>query len=338
MKYFCRKNKMLKIGVIGAGHLGRIHISILKKLDCFDLVGFYDTEYEVVKRVSDEFKINSFNSAADLMAASEAICIVTPTDSHFDYAVAGLKNSKHLFIEKPLAFNLDEAQTLVKLASEASVKVQVGHVERFNPAFNASKTFINNPMFIEAHRLSPFNPRGTEVSVVLDLMIHDIDIALSTVKSNVKKVYASGVSVISSTPDIANARLEFDNGCVANLTASRISLNKMRKCRFFQKDAYVSIDFLNKTSDIIRLNESCDNISDSQNVIDLYRNGKDVKQILIEKPEIFPNNAIEEELLSFYKSIFENTSPIVSIQDGFNALSVAFSILDKLRAVSNHSS
>lgn len=328
---------MLKIGVIGAGHLGQIHISILKRLEYFDLVGFYDTDSEVVNCVKEKYKINSFNSAAELMAASEAICIVTPTDSHFDYAVAGLKNSKHLFIEKPLAFNLDEAQNLVKLANEASVKVQVGHVERFNPAFNASKSFINNPMFIEAHRLSPFNPRGTEVSVVLDLMIHDIDIALSTVKSNVKKVYASGVSVISSTPDIANARLEFDNGCVANLTASRMSLHKMRKCRFFQKDAYVSIDFLNKTSEIIRLNEgNCD--TNNKNVIELYRNGEDVKQIIIEKPEIFSNNAIEEELLSFYKSIKENTNPIVTIQDGFNALSVAFSILEKLRTVSNHSS
>lgn len=329
---------MLKIGIIGAGHLGKIHISILKRMECFDLVGFYDSDPQVVKEVKNEFKIFAFNNSADLISASDAICIVTPTDSHYDYAVAGLKNSKHLFIEKPLAFNIEEAQNLVKLANEASVKVQVGHVERFNPAFNASKSHINNPMFIEAHRLSPFNPRGTEVPVVLDLMIHDIDIALSTVKSNIKKIYASGVAVLSNTPDIANARLEFDNGCVANLTASRISVVKMRKCRFFQNDAYVSIDFLNKTSDIIRLNDENTIHSNEHKVIDLYRGENDIKQILIEKPEIIQYNAIEEELFSFYKSITENTSPIVTIQDGFNALSVAFNILEKLRTVSNHSS
>lgn len=324
---------MIKIGVIGAGHLGKIHISILKRLENFELIGFFDIDKKVQTKVEEEYKVKAFKKADLLIEQCDAISIVTPTDSHYDYAIQCLKKSKHIFIEKPLAFSLDEALHLIKISSEASVKVQVGHVERFNPAFNAAKSTINNPMFIEAHRLSIFNPRGTEVPVVLDLMIHDIDIILSTVKSNIKKISASGVSVISNSPDIANARIEFDNGCVANITASRISLKNMRKCRFFQKDAYISIDFYNKEADIIKIND-IETEQDPYSILLDMGNDNAKKQILIQKPEISQNNAIEDEYISFYNCIINNSNPIVTIEDGYNALNVAFQILDILRTTS----
>ena len=237
---------MLKIGVLGAGHLGKIHLRLLQQSEKYELVGFYDENQENGAKIAAEFGYKQFDTIAKLIHAVDVIDIVTPTLSHYKCAKVSIKSGKHVFIEKPIATTVDEAEEIIALATEYKVKGQVGHVERFNPAFIATKNMIENPMFIETHRLAEFNPRGTDVPVVLDLMIHDIDAILSVVNSKVKNIHASGVSVISETPDIANARIEFENGCVANLTSSRISMKNMRKTRFFQKDAYISVDFLEK--------------------------------------------------------------------------------------------
>ncbi|MBU2650147.1 MAG: Gfo/Idh/MocA family oxidoreductase [Bacteroidetes bacterium] len=321
---------MLKIGVLGAGHLGKIHIKCIKLIPDFELVGFYDPDEEISKQVSDEYGIRSFDSVTGLIDAVEVVDIVTPTVSHFDCASQALRKFRHVFIEKPVVTTLGEARGLIDLAEEANIKVQVGHVERFNPAFLAAQSYLNNPMFIETHRLAQFNPRGTDVPVVLDLMIHDIDIVLSAVKSGIKRISASGVNVVSDTPDIANARIEFDNGCVANLTASRISMKNMRKSRFFQRDAYISVDFLDKNVEIISIRDvDKDNPDPFAMTIDLG-NGKGEKQILFNKPEIPPMNAIQKELESFYHAIINDTAPPVTIHDGYNALDVAHKVMEKI--------
>ena len=324
---------MLKVGVLGAGHLGKIHLRILKELKKeYEVIGFYDPDRELAKKINREFRIKSFKKIEDLISESDIIDIVTPTLSHFDCAIEAIKAHKHVFIEKPITNTIEEAETLIKLSREAGVKVQVGHVERFNPAFIAAQPYCNQPMFIEAHRLAEFNTRGTDVPVVLDLMIHDIDIILSIVKSNIRKISASGVSVVSDTPDIANARIEFDNGCVANITASRMSLKNMRKTRIFQKDAYISLDFLEKKTEVIRLkslksNEKQDPFAI---VLDLGK-GRKKKQIYFENPSVEENNAIKDELKSFADAINNNTEPIVTIEDGFHALETAHMILEKMK-------
>jgi len=246
---------MLKIGVLGAGHLGNIHLKCIKQIADYELIGFYDPDDNKADKVAAEQGLKRFASASELIDSCDVVDIVTPTISHYECAAEAIKKSKHVFIEKPIASSPEEASKLIELAAEAGVKVQVGHVERFNPAFTAARDEIQSPMFIEAHRLAEFNPRGTDVPVVLDLMIHDIDVVLSVVKANIRRVHASGVNVVSDTPDIANARLEFDNGAVANLTASRISLKNMRKTRFFQRDAYITVDFLEKVSEVVKMNE-----------------------------------------------------------------------------------
>lgn len=325
---------MLKIAVLGAGHLGKIHIKVIKELsEHYNLIGFYDASPEIAEKVSHELDVKAYNSQEDLIKQVDVVDIVTPTLSHFEGARLSLKNFKHVFIEKPVTTTVDEAKILSGLATEAGVKVQVGHVERFNPAFRAAQPHFKQPMFIEAHRLAQFNPRGTDVSVVLDLMIHDIDIILSVVKSGVKKVSASGVAVVSDSPDITNARIEFDNGCVANITASRISLKNMRKTRFFQRDAYISVDFLNKTAEIVRMKD----IQGEPGPFDITFDvpGKGTKQIFFEKPDIQPINAIKEELLSFYHSIIQNQEPAVTLSDGLNALDIAYRIIEKTGEIKN---
>lgn len=324
---------MLKFGVFGAGHLGKIHIRQLKEVPGAELIGFYDISPELRAAVAEELGVKAFDSPAALIEAVDAVDVVTPTLSHFEVASAAIKRSRHVFIEKPLANTVEEGEELMALATEANVKVQVGHVERFNPAFIAAQPYIGTPMFIETHRLAQFNPRGTDVSVVLDLMIHDIDVVLSLVKSQVKKISTSGVSVVSDTPDIANARLEFDNGCVANLTASRISMKNMRKSRFFQRDAYISVDFLKKSAEVVRLRNVEGTPDPLAVTIDLGP-GKGSKQIFFENPMVAETNAIREELKSFVRAIHENTRPVVDISDGLHALEVAHKIADKLKASS----
>lgn len=321
---------MLKIGVLGAGHLGKIHIKCIKQIPEFELIGFYDASSAVCEAVASEFGIPAFSSVEELVDAVEVVDIVTPTISHFDCASLSLKKYKHVFIEKPIVTTPEQARELIEIAREANVKVQVGHVERFNPAFIAAQPFLDKPMFIETHRLAQFNPRGTDVPVILDLMIHDIDIVLSVVKANIRKVSASGVAVVSDTPDICNARIEFDNGCVANLTASRISMKNMRKSRFFQKDAYIAVNFLKKEVEIIRMRDvNPETAGPLDMVIDLGEN-KGSKQIMFDKPEIPNINAIQTELFSFYQAIANDTTPSVTIEDGYNALAVAYEIIDKL--------
>lgn len=322
---------MLKIGILGAGHLGKIHIRCVKEISQYSLQGFYDPDDETAENIQQENGIHRFNSIEDAIEACDVIDIVTPTTSHFDVAVQCLRSSKNVFIEKPLADSIEQATELVSLAREANVKVQVGHVERFNPAFLAALPYFESPMFIETHRLAQFNPRGTDVSVVLDLMIHDIDVILSVVKSNVKKISASGVAVVSDNPDIANARLEFDNGCVANLTASRISIKNMRKSRFFQKNAYIAVDFLDKKTEIIRMKDLAkkENADPFAMVLELGKN-KGYKEVIFDKPEVKPLNAIQTELETFADAIINNKVPAVTIEDGFEALSVAHRILDKI--------
>lgn len=322
---------MLKIGVLGAGHLGKIHLRLLKELkDTYHLVGFYDPNEENAKAVAAEMDITAYSTIEGLLNEIDVIDIVTPTLSHFDCAEQALRMQKHVFIEKPITNTVEEAKKLLSLSHEADVKVQVGHVERFNPAYRAAKDKINSPMFIETHRLAQFNPRGTDVSVVLDLMIHDLDIVLNMVKSNIRKISASGVAVVSDTPDICNARIEFDNGCVANLTASRISLKNMRKTRIFQRDAYISIDFLDKEVEVVRL-QTIEGEADPLAIVIEPGNGKAPKQIFFEKPGVDPTNAIKDELYSFAQAIYNNTTPEVTIDDGVNALDVAHRILEKLK-------
>ncbi|TNF48988.1 MAG: Gfo/Idh/MocA family oxidoreductase [Bacteroidetes bacterium] len=322
---------MLKIGVLGAGHLGKIHIRLLLELnDQFEFVGFYDPSDSNASQAIEQFGIKRFETIQSLLDAVDCIDIVTPTLSHFDCASQALRKSKHVFIEKPVTETVDEAKMLMELAREADVKVQVGHVERFNPAFQSAIPYLNKPMFIETHRLAQFNPRGTDVPVVLDLMIHDIDIILSVVKSGVKRISASGVAVVSDTPDITNARIEFDNGCVANLTASRISMKNMRKSRFFQKDAYIGVDFLTKELEVVRM-EDVQGEPDPLDIIFDLGEGKPVKKILFDKPELEATNAIKEELRTFGEAIVNDTATVVTLEDGFRALDVAQQVLDKLK-------
>lgn len=322
---------MLKIGVFGAGHLGKIHIRLILELkEEFELVGFYDPSDTAAGEVEKTYGQKRFENVQDLLDAVDCVDIVTPTLSHFELASQALRKSKHVFIEKPVTETVEEARALMGLAREADVKVQVGHVERFNPAFQAALPYFNKPMFIETHRLAQFNPRGTDVPVVLDLMIHDLDIILSLVKSGIKRISASGVAVVSDTPDITNARIEFDNGCVANLTASRISMKNMRKSRFFQKDAYISVDFLTKELEVVRLEDIQGEPTPFDIVFDMGE-GKPIKKIYFDKPEIGEINAIKEELRTFHGSIVSDTVPVVSLEDGYTALDVAQKILDKLK-------
>ncbi len=317
---------MLKAGVLGAGHLGKIHLKLLQQSKKYDLVGFYDADPINGEKVSKEFGYKYFDSIASLIDAVDMVDIVTPTLSHFDCAKDAIEKGKHIFIEKPITKTIQEAETIRVLAEKFHVRGQVGHVERFNPAFTAVKDMIQAPMFIETHRLAEFNPRGTDVPVVLDLMIHDIDIILSVVKSPVKNVHASGVSVISETPDIANARIEFENGCVANLTASRISMKNMRKSRFFQKDAYISVDFLEKKSEVVKMKDVPENPDEFAMIL---QNAEGVKkQIYFENPSIENNNAILDELETFADAIENNTTPIVTLKHGTEALIVAQQIID----------
>jgi predicted dehydrogenase len=321
---------MLKVGIFGVGHLGKFHISNWKEIEGVKIVGFFDPNNDNANEVINTHGLKRFSDEEKLIEACDIIDVITPTDLHYEVCMMAIRKGKHVFVEKPLAHTLQEGKDLVNMVREAGVKMQVGHVERFNPAYLALKELNLNPMFIEVHRLAQFNPRGTEVSVILDLMIHDIDIILSLVKSDVKSISASGVAVMTDTPDIANVRIEFNNGCVANLTSSRISMKKMRKVRLFQKDAYIGIDLLEKKTEIIKLKQPED--------LDVFSfdidtpNGK--KTIAIANPSIEPLNAIKLELESFVDAIVNNKPTVVSELDGYLAMEVAHKILDKINNTS----
>jgi predicted dehydrogenase len=318
---------MLKVGVLGAGHLGKIHLRLLHESEKYQLVGFYDPHFTEPEEIENTYACRYFEDYDELLRQVDVVDVVTPTLTHYEMTEKAIKNGKHVFIEKPITDDQEEAASLSKLIKEHSVKGQVGHVERFNPAFQAVKNEIDQPKFIETHRLAEFNPRGTDVPVVLDLMIHDIDIILSCVRSSVKEVHASGVAVISDTPDIANARLVFENNCVANLTASRISLKNMRKSRFFQQDAYISVDFLMKKSEIVKMKNAPEEPGDFDMILQNAEGKR--KQIYFDNPYIEANNAIFDELNSFADSIDHDTEPEVTFRDATNALAVAKQIIDK---------
>ena len=318
---------MIKVGVIGAGHLGKIHLNILNNSD-FELVGFYDTDVFNSEKLSQEKGYFFFKELHLLIEKIDAAVIVSPTTTHFEIAKECIDKGKHIFVEKPLTNDSNEAKVIETMAMEKGIIGQVGFVERYNEAFISCREFIKNPKFIESHRLSDFNPRGTDVSVIMDLMIHDIDIILSINKSNVKKIDASGVSIISSTPDIANARIEFEDGCIANLTSSRISLKKMRKTRIFQEDAYISINFLEKEFQVVKIRDKYE--CEAENSLIVKNNLGEEKVIFFENPKVQSINSIEAELNDFYESIKFNSDSKVSLNDGIKALEVAEEIMRQL--------
>jgi len=317
---------MLKLGIFGVGHLGKFHLNNWKQIPDVEIVGFFDPNNEHAKAVEAEYGIKRYMDEEALIKASDIIDVVTPTHLHFPVCEMAIKMGKHVFVEKPMANTIEEGKAIVEMVKESGVKLQVGHVERFNPAFTALKDITLNPSFIEVHRLAQFNPRGTEVSVILDLMIHDIDIILSIVKSGVKNISASGVSVLTDTPDIANVRIEFNNGCVANLTSSRISMKKMRKIRLFQKDAYIGIDFLEKNTEIIKLKKPDEEDAFSFDI----ETHQGTKTISIANPVVENGNAILAELTSFVNAIQKDEPTVVSEIDGFLAMEVAHQILEKI--------
>lgn len=318
---------MLKVAVFGTGHLGKFHLNNWQEIEGIQLVGFYDPNDRTAKAVEEKYQLKRYSNPEELMALCDAADIVAPTNYHFNLCELAVRMGKHVFVEKPMCNTMEEANELVKLVKEANVKLQVGHVERFNPAFLAIKDLELNPMFVEVHRLSQFNPRGTEVSVILDLMIHDIDIILSLVKSDVKQVHANGVAVMTDTPDIANVRIEFNNGCVANLTSSRISMKKMRKIRLFQRDAYIGVDFLEKKAEIIKMKTSNDKDAFTFDIE--TNNGK--KTIAVSNPAVKEVNAIKMELEQFRDAILHNKPVPVSEVDGLRAMDVAHQILQKIQ-------
>lgn len=308
----------MKIGVFGTGHLGKVHLRCLKETP-FVVSGFVDPDDDIAESIQSEFNIKRFKDEEALITASDAIDIVSPTMHHYEIASKAIKYGKHVFIEKPVTRTIGEAKDLVALVEKYGVVAQVGHVERYNPAFQSLSELDMKPRFIESHRLANFNPRGNDVSVVLDLMIHDLDLILSLVDDEVIDIKANGVRIINATPDICNARLTFRNGCVANVTASRISMKNMRKVRLFQEDAYISIDFLEKNSQVIKLHDT-QSESSTRMEIDTYL-GK--KYVSISMPETVENNAIEAELMDFYLSITERKPTLVGIKDGYRALELA---------------
>ena len=325
---------MLKIGVLGAGNLGKTHIRLLKEIDSYELIGFYDPSTKISAEVANEFSIRAFPSAEMLLEECDVIDITTPTPLQYKVAEKAIKLSKHVFIEKPYTHSAWETKSLMRLAIEANIKVQAGQIERFNPAFLASKKHIGNPHYIETHRLAPVNSQTESLSVVMDLMINDIDIVLSLVKANIRKISATGVSVVNDSPDIVNARIDFDNGAVANLTASRISLESKHRSRFFRRDAYIKVDFLENTANIVRQENKNSEITEPTVSLE-EGTRKLLNNMNLETIEVTPSDAIKMQLESFASAIINNTRPLVPIDDGYNAMDVANKIIDQLSLNAN---
>jgi predicted dehydrogenase len=326
----------VKIGVVGTGHLGNLHAKMFAQISNVEFVGVYDADTSKAQKVASDHGTKAFMTLGELLGNVQAVSIATTTTSHFDIAMQALERGLHTFIEKPITETIDQAKQLVSLADKKKVSIQVGHIERFNPAILALEQYKIRPLFIESHRLAQFNPRGSEVAVVLDLMIHDIDLILSLVKSRVVRVDANGVSVVSGSEDIANARLQFENGCVANVTASRISQNKMRKMRLFQTDAYISIDFSQGLSEVFRLVDEGDPNVRPTMMLGKIDQGSRKRVIVYERPEVKEVNALKYELELFARSVQDGTEPPVTGHDGLQALEVAQEILEKISASTAH--
>jgi predicted dehydrogenase len=322
----------LSVGVIGVGHLGALHAKMYLQIPTAHLVGVFDIDSTRTEKIAAEFGIQAFTQLDDLLAHVEAVSIATVTQSHYDAAMQAIKRGVHLLIEKPITATIEQARALTERAETNGLKLQVGHIERFNSAILALEPYDLKPLFIESHRMAQFNPRGSDVAVVLDLMIHDIDLILSLVKSNVTRIDANGVAVISDTPDIANARLQFENGCVANVTASRISQNKMRKMRLFQHDAYISIDFATGVSEVFRLADENTPRAKSTKMLGKIEEGQHKRIITYEKPKVREVNALKYELERFVESVQKNIEPPVTGRDGLHALEVAQEIMQKIES------
>ena len=322
----------LSIGVIGVGHLGALHAKMYSQIPTAHLVGVFDIDSTRAEKIAAEFGIQAFAQLDDLLAHVDAVSIATVTQSHYDAAMQAIKRGVHLLIEKPITATIEQARALTERAETNGLKLQIGHIERFNPAILALEPYDLKPLFIESHRMAQFNPRGSDVAVVLDLMIHDIDLILSLVKSKVTRIDANGVAVISDTPDIANARLQFENGCVANVTASRISQNKMRKMRLFQHDAYISIDFADGVSEVFRLADENTPRTKSTKMLGKIEEGQHKRIITYEKPKVREVNALKYELERFVESVQKNIEPPVTGRDGLHALEVAQEILQKIES------
>lgn len=309
----------MNVGIVGLGHLGKIHLKLLGEIPEFTLSAIYDIDKTVIDNLVYQKNVKSCNNYQELLDCCEAVLIITPTPSHFELASEAIKKGKHVFIEKPATSNPDDTKKLINLSKEAGVKVQVGHVERFNPAFTAAKTYIDNPTYVHIERLACYNSRGTDVSVVLDLMIHDIDLLLNTIKSKVKKISASGSTIISQSPDLANVRIEFENGCIANITANRIATHNVRKMDIFQRNTFIHVDLLNKSTIVRAIKPITSNTSNKGIVLD-PGNGQQKFEVIQNQPIINPVNAIKTELESFYKSIIEDLPLAVSLLDAEIAL------------------
>lgn len=317
---------MLRIGILGVGYLGKIHINCIRQIKDFELIGFYDINSDISEKVSNELNIKAFKDIDELIDSVDVIDIVTSTTSHFQCAIKAIAKGKHIFIEKPVVATYEEACKLQEIASHTNSKIQVGHVERFNPAFIAADRFIENPTFIEVHRLAPYNVRGADVPVTLDMMIHDIDILLHIVNSKIKHISACGLPIVSKTPDITNARIEFENGAAANLTASRLSLKKIRKCRIYQPNGYIIIDYLQQIAEMVSITDNIDYKDPFAMIVNGVEGYDTPRQINFSKLDTIKNNAIETELRCFYNSIVTDSVPIVNLEDGLKAFNIAITI------------
>jgi predicted dehydrogenase len=330
----------VKAGVVGVGHLGDHHARTLSQIPDAELVGINDIEQEKGKKAAEKYKTRYFEKLDDLLEETDAISLVVPTSAHFSLAQVILERGKDLLIEKPITETVEQAEKLIELAQKKNLILQVGHIERFNPAFKVIEKQRPDPKFIESHRLAQFNPRGTDVAVILDLMIHDIDLILSLVRSPIKQIEAVGVAVIAESEDICNARLTFENGCVANVTASRISARALRKMRLFQKDSYISLDFLQKSVEIYKLVEVgqlSQEEKEKKSVVGNIPVEKAGKTIIYERPEIADEDMLTAEIKSFLNAVHTRTSPFVTGEDGKNALEVALKIKEKAEKHKNWS-
>ncbi|HOC95564.1 MAG TPA: Gfo/Idh/MocA family oxidoreductase [Candidatus Cloacimonadota bacterium] len=323
---------MLRVAVAGVGHLGQFHAEKFASIGNVKLTGVYDIDTARARQIADKLCVKAFQDYDTLLEEVDAVDIASTTTAHYELAKQALEAGKHVFIEKPITSELWQAEELVALARRKGLKIQVGHIERFNPVILRVEESIKDPVFIESHRLSMFQRRGTDVPVVLDLMIHDIDLILDFVRGNVSDIRASGVGILTPSIDIANARLEFDNGAIANVTSSRASLKQERKIRFFQRDAYFSLDFsakhvtvVKKSADIMRYlpqilmgnaDIKAENLVDVQN-IDLTD---------------FPKDALTLELESFAAAVIDNTPPLVDGEAGLRALKVALDIMQRIKS------
>lgn len=323
---------MIRIGVIGVGHLGRHHARKFAEMSAVQMAGIFDASHDRAMEIGSQLNVPVYKNVDELLSCCDAVDIAATTTAHYQLANKALDAGKHVFLEKPITSELWQAEELVKLASDKGLKLQIGHIERFNPVTMKVEHDVHDPMFIESHRLSTFHHRGTDVPVVLDLMIHDIDLILDFVNSPVKDIRASGVGILTPSIDIANARIEFENGAIANVTSSRVSMKQERKLRFFQRDAYFSLDFGAKQVTVMKKSPNI-----MQYLPQLLAGTGDIKAeqlVDVQKHDLSKaeKDALSMELESFVDAIVHDRKPVVDGYAGMRALHVALIIMDKIKA------